>query len=559
VAVQILSCLYHSFPEQRTVVITHSNAALNDIFAKVVQRGDVDELSMIRLGSGERTLKTDSSFDFTKAGRATFCLEKRMQLLEKVQELSDSMGISGKHNRGSDGAPGYTCESADYFRRHNVQKAVGSFQSWVVTEKIKPDDAVPWSAFPFSKFCASSAPSTLAECEEEIFKINSVFDELQTFRPFEIQRQQRQRTDFLLTKRTRIVAMTCTHAAISRSDLLELGFEYDNLLIEEAGQMTEVEAFIPLLLQRGSANSEDPARLKRVTLIGDHNQLPPVIKHTAFAKYSNLDQSMLMRLIKSGVPYTQLDMQGRSRSEIASLYNWRYRDLGNLDHVTSSRFQLANPGFVHTMQLVNVENFQGKGETCPVPHYFQNEGEAEFVVALFQYMVLIGYDPEKISILATYQGQRQLISEIVESRCGESSPLCGIRPHSISTVDQYQGQQNDYILLSLVRTGSTAGHLADVRRLTVAMSRARLGLYVFCRETVFSNVTTLKPAFDRLMEGRPTFLELVGEETVPSERKSGDQVPRDTILKVKDIESMEAIVHALLDELTKQLESQHEQ
>jgi intron-binding protein aquarius len=47
----------------------------------------------------------------------------------------------------------------------------------------------------------------------------------------------------------------------------------------------------------------------------------------------------------------------------------------------------------------------------------------------------------------------------------------------VSTVDRFQGQQNDFIILSLVRTRAI-GHLRDVRRLVVAMSRARLGLYV---------------------------------------------------------------------------------
>ncbi|CAN0400739.1 unnamed protein product, partial [Scytosiphon promiscuus] len=57
-------------------------------------------------------------------------------------------------------------------------------------------------------------------------------------------------------------------------------------------------------------------------------------------------------------------------------------------------------------------------------------------------------------------------------------------PGRIATVDKYQGQQNDYVLLSLVRT-RTVGHVRDVRRLVVALSRARLGLYVFCRQVTF--------------------------------------------------------------------------
>ncbi len=62
-------------------------------------------------------------------------------------------------------------------------------------------------------------------------------------------------------------------------------------------------------------------------------------------------------------------------------------------------------------------------------------------------------------------------------------------------MDRYQGQQNDYIILSLVRT-KTVGHLRDVRRLVVAMSRARLGLYVLARVSLFQSCTELQPAFN---------------------------------------------------------------
>ena len=64
----------------------------------------------------------------------------------------------------------------------------------------------------------------------------------------------------------------------------------------------------------------------------------------------------------------------------------------------------------------------------------------------------------------------------------------------VTTVDRYQGQQNDYIILSLVRT-KNVGHLRDVRRLVVAMSRARLGLYVLARVSLFQGCTELQPAF----------------------------------------------------------------
>lgn len=51
------------------------------------------------------------------------------------------------------------------------------------------------------------------------------------------------------------------------------------------------------------------SRLKRVTLIGDHHQLPPVVKNMAFQKYSHLDQSLFTRFIRLGVPTVQLNAQ----------------------------------------------------------------------------------------------------------------------------------------------------------------------------------------------------------------------------------------------------------
>ncbi len=62
-------------------------------------------------------------------------------------------------------------------------------------------------------------------------------------------------------------------------------------------------------------------------------------------------------------------------------------------------------------------DFQGKGEFCPTPYFYQNLGEAEYVVALYQYLVLLGYPSSKISILTTYNGQKHLIRDVLSQRC----------------------------------------------------------------------------------------------------------------------------------------------
>lgn len=113
---------------------------------------------------------------------------------------------------------------------------------------------------------------------------------------------------------------------------------------------------------------------------------------------------MFTRFVKLGVPTIQLDAQGmqvtsgrsltllgRTRPSIAQLYNWRYPKLGNLPHVLNSpEYLCANPGFLHDFQLINVGDLNGKGETTPSPFFYQNLAEAEFVVATFIYMRMIG-------------------------------------------------------------------------------------------------------------------------------------------------------------------------
>src|SRR4051812_4369446 len=115
--------------------------------------------------------------------------------------------------------------------------------------------------------------------------------------------------------------------------------------MEEAAQVLEIETFIPMLLQNPEL-SESKSRLKRVVLIGDHNQLPPVVQNQSLQKHSHLDQSMFARFVRLGVPTIDLDLQGRCRPDLAALFNWRYKNLRNLPQVsTLPEYRLANAGF----------------------------------------------------------------------------------------------------------------------------------------------------------------------------------------------------------------------
>ncbi|KAI9017296.1 hypothetical protein BC832DRAFT_544132 [Gaertneriomyces semiglobifer] len=500
VAVQIIANLYHNYPDQHTLIITKSNTALNQLFEKIAAL-DINPRHILRLGWGQEELDVEGTWG--KYGRVNAFLEKRLQLLAEVDRLAMSFSIPGAH--------GNSCETAGYFFTQHVQPRWKRFAKRMAKSLGRASGVeVLDMHFPFKAFF-SNAPQPLFKAEDtfeaawEVAQgcwrhLKSMFDELEEIRAFELLRTQRDRSNYLLVKEARIIAMTCTHAALKRREFVQLGFKYDNVLMEESAQILEVETFIPLLLQNPDPDT-GASRLKRVIMIGDHLQLPPVVKNMAFQRYGNMEQSMFARFVRLGVPTIQLDAQGRSRSSIAALYAWKYPGLHDLPSVSESRqYQMANPGFAFDYQLINVRNYKNRGETEPVRHHIQNEGEAEFVVATYQYMRLLGYPAEKITILTTYNGQRELILSLLDQKCSWN-PLFG-NPHAVATVDKYQGSQNDYILLSLVRT-KTVGHLRDIRRMIVAMSRARLGLYIFCRTKVFQDSYELKPVFDILSQ-RPT-------------------------------------------------------
>jgi len=174
------------------------------------------------------------------------------------------------------------------------------------------------------------------------------------------------------------------------------------------------------------------------------------------------------------------------------------------------------------------------------------------------YMCLQGYDPSKITIITTYNGQKALIKDIIKQKCSWN-PIFK-NPKKITTVDRYQGQQNDYVLLSLVRT-KFPGHLRDIRRLIVALSRGKLGLYVFGSWDLFSNCQELKNTFD-IFARKPLELNLMINESMfgfPNNVRIfkedytkiiganfGQITNSNVVLKIQDYKHMYRVVNELL-------------
>jgi intron-binding protein aquarius len=204
VAVQIISNIYHNFPEQKTLIVTHSNQALNQLFEKIIAL-DIDERHLLRLGHGEESLETEK--DFSRYGRVNFVLAKRLELLDEVEKLKNSL-----EDVRCDSAA-YSCESASHFYVNFIQPRC---EIYIDNIKKNKDLDLVEKLFPFTNFF-NNAPQPLFkkvsfEKDLEIAKgcfryITNIFKQLDEFRAFELIRNGADRAEYLLVKEAKVIIL----------------------------------------------------------------------------------------------------------------------------------------------------------------------------------------------------------------------------------------------------------------------------------------------------------------------------------------------------------------
>jgi len=238
------------------------------------------------------------------------------------------------------------------------------------------------------------------------------------------------------------------------------------IIVEEAAEVLESHIITAL-----------SATTKHLILIGDHEQLRPKTAVYALTKDFQLDVSLFERMVKNKVEHTTLLRQRRMRPEISKLLNVIYPALYDHPHVETYpniRGVKSNLYFLtHT-----VPESQG-GEEMSLSK--SNLHEAQFIAQFCRYLMLQGYQSSQITVLTAYAGQvRMLRSEIRKLEPPEGSIYSGIDKVYITSVDNYQGEENDIILLSLVRSNpkKIIGFLNTSNRICVALSRARQGMYI---------------------------------------------------------------------------------
>jgi len=327
----------------------------------------------------------------------------------------------------------------------------------------------------------------------------------------------RQETQLQVLRQARVVGATTTGAAMHKAMIDAAGAGV--VLVEEAGEILEAHVLAALT-----------AKTKHLILIGDHKQLRPKVGHHDLTVVANkgydADCSLFERLaLKSGAALgaRMLQTQHRMRPEISALVRaLTYPDL--VDHASVKAYPKVRglDGDVFFLDHDHPEDGAraqkraleassgGKSKT--------NSHEAEVVVELVRFLLLQGYKAEDVVVLTTYLGQLMKIKALVDRRLedacawveeadqkeldaeadrdaaredainavlgGEaaetprettSAPARRIR---VSTVDNFQGEEADIVVISLVRSNKhgDVGFLKEAQRLNVLLSRARHGM-----------------------------------------------------------------------------------
>ncbi|XP_053570366.1 NFX1-type zinc finger-containing protein 1 isoform X2 [Bombina bombina] len=299
----------------------------------------------------------------------------------------------------------------------------------------------------------------LQSIRQEIFSLENQYQIVMN-RKAELRDQE----DLLILQEADIIGMTTTGAAKFRRILQNI--QPKIVVVEEAAEV--LEAHIITALSPGC---------KQLVLIGDHQQLRPSTAVYELARNFNLEVSMFERLICMNVPYVRLDFQHRMRPEIARLITPHIYDrLENHESVLNFpniKGVCANLYFVDHDHL---EEHIKEGKS------HRNVHEAAFVKSLCLYFIHQGFSPSEITILTTYSGQLRCLQEIMPK-----STFNGVR---VCVVDKYQGEENEIIILSLVRSNleGNVGFLKIPNRVCVALSRAKKGLFCIGNMQLLSKV-----------------------------------------------------------------------
>lgn len=286
-------------------------------------------------------------------------------------------------------------------------------------------------------------------------------------------------------------AQVITATLVGANHYTVRGIKYDTVVIDEAGQALEPACWIPIL------------KAKKVILAGDHCQLPPTIKSDTAAKrgLSNTLLEKCIRLHPQAV--VLLEEQYRMNEQIMG-YSSKVFYEGRLKaHESVAQHLLfdtdAAVAFVDTAGCGFEEKQESKSISNPEEAVLLFKHLAQLVTELGAHYQSANFPT--IAIISPYREQIAVLKDQLQ-HVPELQPYLG--RITVNTIDSFQGQERDIVYISMTRnnTDGIIGFLADIRRMNVAMTRARKKLVVvgdsatLSRDAYYANFITYAESID---------------------------------------------------------------
>lgn len=285
----------------------------------------------------------------------------------------------------------------------------------------------------------------------------------------------------------RVIASTLTGSA----NRLLARQKFGTLFIDEAAQALEAACWIAI------------CKASRVVFAGDHCQLPPTIKSIAAMK-GGLDKTLMERIVESQPQsVTLLKVQYRMNAQIMRFSsNWFYH--GEVESAPEIRYRgildLDTPmSWIDTSEMDFKEEFVGESFGRV------NKNEAALTLqTLADYFEKIGRqrvldERLDVGIISPYRAQVQYLRKLIRMK-ELFKPFR--RQISVNTVDGFQGQERDIVIISLVRANDEGqiGFLGDLRRMNVAITRARMKLIIIGHAATMLRHPFYKKLFEYIIQ-----------------------------------------------------------
>ena len=295
----------------------------------------------------------------------------------------------------------------------------------------------------------------------------------------------------------RVIASTLVGAG---NKLLD-GKRFGTVFIDEAAQALEAACWIPI------------RRASRVIFAGDHCQLPPTVKSLEALK-GGLGMTLMERIVKNKPECVSLlQVQYRMNDEIMQ-FSSDYFYHGQMKSAPEVAHRLIHEGDAPILWFDTSAINLGEDERQDFREQFigesfgrVNKGEADLTLSLLQiYFQRIGKqrvldDRIDVGIISPYRAQVQYLRRLIKKR-NFFKPFRHLI--SVNTVDGFQGQERDVILISMVRANNSGqiGFLRDLRRMNVAITRARMKLFILGDATTMTRHPFYKQLFDYIQSLR---------------------------------------------------------